>query len=482
MPPLQQQMEASSAAVDVGAEDPHKRKPLESETDVLRLPADHYMNEIFNSSLRQRVEKSTDSIFRPQCNQEETLEISSSLTTATETSGESEAPILKPLLLPALRKPKRQRLQSWSSEGDAVPRMLQQGDHPEFFHDDEDEDDDDWLLRTRSNSFELLLPPPRKPVPRNNKTMTPAAMALAHGNALALQTNNTLEEPSTNKATPTLRRRVPTSSPRHNTNATPSPSSPTNRRMRPTKWLIPVNHPLKIMWDVLTVGLSIYNVYCTHAAIRDRQFATRPGWIEMWFLMDIVLNFVTQRTTHNGHVYANWQSVWGRYLTSWFVVDVLALFPGEVLYIQPVIDMQRKRKLWTKVFRRTKVATKVTTRILQSGHVPWVYRAIAKASARPIREIVKLTKVCIKYIPKYWQFVRQLKGWILVRVLRDWGHVRMAWRHTTKEEAATVDLTEDDGATAAYQDWEGLNEEEESYYDPRHDDDHEEDDDDIGPY
>ena len=304
-------------------------------------------------------------------------------------------------LFPAVHK----RVRSWSSEGNAL-RKAHHYDYTSDYEDDEISLEDD-LFHT------LPLPPVHNP----NRKITPAAMALAHNKkAAALQM----------------------------------------KRQRPTKWLIPVNHPLKILWDVVTVLLSIYNVYLTHAAIRDRRFQSHPGILEVWFIVDILLNFCTQRQASNsGTVYTTWQAVWARYLTSWFVIDVLALFPAERLYIQPIIELQRKRKFWAKVFRRTKVATKVTTRVLQSGHVPWIVRALVKFTSRPLRELINLIRTCVKYIPKYIMFVRNTKGVILVRALRDFGHFRSAWRHT-KDEVATVGTTDGEQSD----DWEGLREEE----------------------
>jgi len=315
------------------------------------------------------------------------------------------------------------RVRSWSCEGAALYKKYE--DYDSDCETDLDDDDDKVFL--------IPAMPPRNPT----RKLTPAAIALAHGNKFVKK-------------------------PISKSNSGRQQQLTSNMKRPATKWLIPVNHPLKIIWDVLTVVLSIYNAYATHAAIRDRQFH-RSGWMDAWFMMDIALNFLTQRSS-TGMVYNTWQAVWARYLTSWFVIDVLALFPAELLYIQPVIEMQRRRKFLSKLIRRTKVATKVTTRILQSGHVPWVIKVIVKTTSRPVRELISLIRVCIKYIPNYFQFVRRCKGVILVRLLRDFGHFRAAWRHQNNNHDSiggeTVDLTmdEDEDDNERQEAWEGLNE------------------------
>mmetsp|Transcript_15238 Transcript_15238/g.33350 ORF Transcript_15238/g.33350 Transcript_15238/m.33350 type:complete len:465 (+) Transcript_15238:237-1631(+) len=459
-----------------------RQEPTSRRGDVLRLSPDQALEDIFRLSLRHRTAASTtlteqEDDDETDCNtsvilpeeqdlaavsllglRKRTAGIPSAATqispasSTSSSNGHQDVPQLP--VASTLPRPVRKRTKSWSSEGQ-VHRIEDDDDGEDdsimmrLF--EEEEEDDDFLME--GSSFEFLLrPPPRL---SSQRKITPAALALQHGNSLMVNNQKPLSAAAA-----------------HNTAITSAVASPKQQHAplrNPTRWLIPVNHPIKILWDVLTVVLSIYNVYCTHAAIRDRQFQTRPGFIEAWFLVDILLNFCTQRTTPEG-VLVTWQQVWGRYLTSWFVVDVLALFPGEVLYIQPLIELQRKRKLHQKILRRTKVAVKVTTRILKTGHVPWLYRAIAKASARPLREIVTIIKVCVKYVPKYLLFVRNMKGWILVRVLRDVGHVRMAWRHANNKDAATVDLTEEGDDAAPQERWEGLQEEEEN------------DDDDYGPY
>ena len=99
------------------------------------------------------------------------------------------------------------------------------------------------------------------------------------------------------------------------------------------RFVIPIEHPFKIAWDVLTLVLSIAHSYLTHMAIRDRQFDSSPfiSFCQAWFFADILLNFFTESKTNTGEIISDHRRIVARYLTSWFAVDILSLFPWEVL-------------------------------------------------------------------------------------------------------------------------------------------------------
>jgi Ion transport protein len=197
-----------------------------------------------------------------------------------------------------------------------------------------------------------------------------------------------------------------------------------NRRL-----LIPAEHPYKILWDVLTFILSFANVYATHASIRDRQFGISwfTTFCEAWFVADILLNFFTEYRSDN-YALRDCRSVWARYLTTWFVIDVLSLFPGEVVYLKPIIDQQNRRNWFTKGFFRTKAVVRVT-RILRGRHFK-LFGKVAKHSKHSAGVgAVRLLRCMIKYIPKYWLFFRNMKGVLAIRMLRQVHWFRKVWRN-----------------------------------------------------
>jgi hypothetical protein len=224
---------------------------------------------------------------------------------------------------------------------------------------------------------------------------------------------------------------------RHSTATTKT--APRNKR---TRWLIPARHPLKLCWDVLTVVLSLANAYATHAAIRDREFLANSflRFCEVWFVIDILLNFCTTRQVQPGVVLHTWQAVWARYLTSWFVIDVLSLFPAEVLYIQPIIEAQKRHSLLRKLQLRSKTVARVTSRLVR--YKIWIWaRPVLHQTKRVVgMSVVTTIRMLIKYIPKYVLFVRNMKGVIALRALRQVHWIRnvyLTWWTTSRRRAAT---------------------------------------------
>jgi len=128
--------------------------------------------------------------------------------------------------------------------------------------------------------------------------------------------------------------------------------------------IVPENHPLKILWNVLTVLLTFVSAYTTHTSIRDRRYDSTALSIftEAWFVIDILLNFVTAHRRPNGTVIRSGSAVWAWYLTTWFPIDALALVPWERMYLSPIIKQQNSRKFVTKLFFRSRATVKVTVR------------------------------------------------------------------------------------------------------------------------
>lgn len=185
-----------------------------------------------------------------------------------------------------------------------------------------------------------------------------------------------------------------------------------------SKYVIPLDHPLKAVWDILTVILSIAHSYLTHVAIRDRQFGLSPfiAFCDAWFLIDILLNFTTERKTNTGEVLSDHRSIVARYLTSWFAVDALSLFPWEVLYVQPLIEVQNRRGILKKSFFRSKAVVRVT-RHLRGRHFRW-FGTVAKHTKQHGVGAQRLLHLIIKYTPKYWMFIRNMKGVVAIRFFR----------------------------------------------------------------
>ncbi len=127
--------------------------------------------------------------------------------------------------------------------------------------------------------------------------------------------------------------------------------------------LIPSNHSLKLLWDALTILLTFFSAINLHTYIRDRStydYDAFSVFSNIWFGIDLLLNFITDHRTSDGTVIRTGREVAGRYLTTWFAVDALSMLPWERMFIRPIILMQNKRNIVTKWFFRSKGVVKVT--------------------------------------------------------------------------------------------------------------------------
>ena len=191
----------------------------------------------------------------------------------------------------------------------------------------------------------------------------------------------------------------------------------------PRSWwiCIPADHPLKVVWDVMTMIWAALGAYRTHIRIRDRVFEQSPLIIltEIWFTVDILLNFITEHKTRQGEVIRDGKAVWARYLTTWFIVDILSLIPWESIYVKPIVEKIKRRNFFQKTFFRSKAVIKVS-RVLRGRHI----KLFGKASKRSGVSLHKLVALVIRYLPKYLLFLRNMRGALVIRGLRaiHWLH------------------------------------------------------------
>eukprot|EP00536_Pseudo-nitzschia_multiseries_P011389 jgi/Psemu1/289655/fgenesh1_pg.384_\ len=211
--------------------------------------------------------------------------------------------------------------------------------------------------------------------------------------------------------------------------------------------VIPIEQPFKIVWDMLTVFLSVVHSYLTHMAIRDRAFEPSPfiSFCQAWFLVDILLNFFTERKTNTGEIISDPRRIVARYLTSWFVVDILSLFPWEILYVKPLIEVQNRRGFFKKSFFRSKAVVRVTTH-LRGKHFRW-FGAVAKHTKHHGIGAQRLLRLIIKYVPKYVMFLRNMKGVVAVRILRfvHWSRRSMKNIESKPSDASTTSISTSHG-------------------------------------
>ncbi|KAL3827009.1 hypothetical protein ACHAXA_000073 [Cyclostephanos tholiformis] len=191
----------------------------------------------------------------------------------------------------------------------------------------------------------------------------------------------------------------------------------------PRSWwiCIPADHPCKVAWDVFTMIWAALGAYRTHVRIRDRVFDQSPLILltEIWFTVDILLNFITEHKTRQGEVIRDGKAVWARYLTTWFIVDILSLIPWESIYVKPIVEKIKRRNIFQKTFFRSKAAIRVS-RVLRGRHIK-LFGRVSKKSGISLHRLVTLV---IKYLPKYLLFLRNMRGALVIRALRlvHWLH------------------------------------------------------------
>lgn len=209
------------------------------------------------------------------------------------------------------------------------------------------------------------------------------------------------------------------------------PSGPPSSRA-----CIPANHPLKIVWDVLTILLSLTaGVYTTHAGMRDQCFphllnnncAAAKGalplffgyipsnavvtFLDLWCVADIVLNFLTEK---NVSTTTGLKNAKHGYLKTWFLVDVVCMLSWEVIFVQPIFNKLRKKNIIKKVIGLTRMWPLLKKRWPQ---LLKICRAAKSVGCGPKR--------LIRYAPKYIVFTGKMKVVIFLRIMR---HMRLQRR------------------------------------------------------
>eukprot|EP00980_Cylindrotheca_fusiformis_P030474 scaffold24878_cov147-Cylindrotheca_fusiformis.AAC.3 len=248
-----------------------------------------------------------------------------------------------------------------------------------------------------------------------------------------------------NERMETLRRRKKSSSPQSRTSLDTNSNHPVRNRPR-SRYVIPAEHPLKLVWDILTVIFAIAHTLKTHQDIRDRQFAFGASpfklFCDVWFFIDILLNFVSERRAAEGYILRDYRSICARYLTSWFPVDVLSLFPWETLFVQPIIEIQNKRGPLRKVFFRSRAVINVIINKIRVRHFRW-FGNVAKHTKHHGIGSARLLRLLIKYLPKYGLFFQHMKGVVAMRVLRQVHWLRRFFQNIDKSDGSTVSLSKD---------------------------------------
>ena len=329
-------------------------------------------------------------------------------------------------------KPSKQDLNDWQSNGSSYLMLPGQSLFQNFAHDDDDENTDE--RKTIEDN------------PTSSTTSSASMLRRRRQRFLPLHSE---------RAAKALRSSIQTTSQRiQRTSTRIRGQFKFSNKRQTSPWLIPADHPLKVAWDISTVCISLVSAYVTHTSIRERDYDPSGFLIrfcEIWFLLDILLNFVTEHRfsagshhNYNKNYSGSPQKVWARYLTSWFIIDVISFIPWEKIWVKPIVEMQKRRNLLQKTGRRSKVVLKIG-RMLRGRHIRW-FQNLTRWTKPAGYNGSKLLALIIKYIPKYFMFIKNMKAVLAVRMLRQINWVRKVMNHLSwkKKQDDSVGGDDDD--------------------------------------
>nr|XP_027209484.1 potassium voltage-gated channel subfamily H member 6-like [Penaeus vannamei] len=121
------------------------------------------------------------------------------------------------------------------------------------------------------------------------------------------------------------------------------------------KWTILHYSPFKAVWDWIILLLVIYTAIFTpyvaafllneqeerrknHQNQYDNPIVIIDLIVDIMFMVDIVINFRTTYVNHNDEVVSHPGKIALHYLRGWFLIDVVAAIPFDLLLVNPDVD------------------------------------------------------------------------------------------------------------------------------------------------
>ena len=135
-------------------------------------------------------------------------------------------------------------------------------------------------------------------------------------------------------------------------------------------WIILPDNPYKKIWDLLIAFLILYSAIITPYEIAFSD-SNKSSWfeilIDIFLAIDIVLTFFSAYTDEEENLVKNHKKIIKKYLKSWFIIDIISVFPINNLFkngkysgltkISKLPKLYRLIKL-TKLLRMTKMSSK----------------------------------------------------------------------------------------------------------------------------
>jgi len=102
-----------------------------------------------------------------------------------------------------------------------------------------------------------------------------------------------------------------------------------------SKWIIPHNSSLRVRWDIAQAFVLVYLAIVVPLRIGFNLEVHGPAYVieclvELYFYLDIVINFVTSYEDENLNVIRDHKLLAQKYLRGWFLVDLISVLPVDL--------------------------------------------------------------------------------------------------------------------------------------------------------
>ncbi|XP_031783692.1 potassium voltage-gated channel subfamily H member 8 isoform X3 [Nasonia vitripennis] len=187
----------------------------------------------------------------------------------------------------------------------------------------------------------------------------------------------------------------------------------------------------KTCWDwlllIATLYVAVVVPYNASFINTDRPTMVSDVVVEVIFIIDIVLNFRTTYVSRKGEVVSNSKSIALNYIKSWFLIDLVAALPFDLLYASDVYSGEESGHSHIHLVKLTRLLR--LARLLQKMDRYSQYSAIILTLLMLFFTLVAHWLACIWYVIAEKERMRHDKDWDL------------GWIHALADRLKMPDVT-----------------------------------------
>ncbi|XP_024945498.1 potassium voltage-gated channel subfamily H member 8 isoform X2 [Cephus cinctus] len=193
----------------------------------------------------------------------------------------------------------------------------------------------------------------------------------------------------------------------------------------------------KSCWDwlilIATFYVAVVVPYNASFVNTDRPTMVSDVVVEALFIVDIILNFRTTYVSRKGEVVSNGKSIALNYLKSWFLVDLVAALPFDVLYASDVYSGEESGHSHIHLVKLTRLLR--LARLLQKMDRYSQYSAMILTLLMLSFTLVAHWLACIWYVIAEKERLRNDKDWDLgwIHTLAD--RLKISVQNVTHSES-----------------------------------------------